>query len=342
MRDNLGGAVVRLTAFVVVCLLGMFAIIATFAQLRFDESTVYRAEFANVSGLRTGDFVRIAGVEVGQVKSISIQPDTNVTVEFTTDQTVVLTEGSRAIVRWDNVFAGRFLELAEGAGGTGRLLPGQAIPMSRTEPAIDLDALIGGFRPLFRALDPDQVNALTGQLISAFQGQGATVNSLLAQTASFTNTLADRDDLIGQVIHNLTTVLGALSDQSEQFGVAVDSLSELVDGLAASKTDITRGLAHADAAAATIGDLLQTARKPFSDTVQQADRVTSVVLADHEYLENLLEGLPAKYQTLARQGLYGDFFSFYLCDILLKVNGKGGQPVYIKVAGQVSGRCAPK
>jgi phospholipid/cholesterol/gamma-HCH transport system substrate-binding protein len=52
--------------------------------------------------------------------------------------------------------------------------------------------------------------------------------------------------------------------------------------------------------------------------------------------------LPDAYQALARQGIYGDFFSFYLCDIVLKLNGKGGQPVYVKVAGQSTGRCAPR
>jgi len=45
---------------------------------------------------------------------------------------------------------------------------------------------------------------------------------------------------------------------------------------------------------------------------------------------------------LSRLGLYGDYFSFYLCDIVIKVNGKGGQPVYIKVTGQDTGRCEPK
>ena len=56
-----------------------------------------------------------------------------------------------------------------------------------------------------------------------------------------TNTLADRDELIGQVINNLNIVLGSLGGQSEQFDKAVTSLSELVDGLAARKTDITAG-----------------------------------------------------------------------------------------------------
>ena len=45
---------------------------------------------------------------------------------------------------------------------------------------LDIDALIGGFRPLFRALDPDQVNALSGELLRVFQGQGGTVASVLS------------------------------------------------------------------------------------------------------------------------------------------------------------------
>lgn len=342
MRGNLAGAVIRLGVFVAVCLVGIFAIFAVFSQLRFEKQIPYKADFRNVSGLRTGNFVRIAGVEVGKVKKISMRPDAIVEVEFGTDESVVLTEGSRAVIRWDNVIGGRFLELQEGAGGVARLKPGQAIPITQTEPSVDLDALIGGFRPLFRALDPEQVNALTGELVAAFQGQGATIGAFLNQTAAVTNTLADRDELIGQVITNLNTVLGSLSAQSQQFGKAVDSLSELVAGLAERKTDITVSLAHADAAAATITDLLAQARPPFSDTVKHADRAAAIIVADHQYVENILDGLPDKYKALARQGLYGDFFSFYLCDLLLKLNGKGGQPVYVKVAGQDSGRCTPK
>ncbi|MGV7552370.1 MCE family protein, partial [Mycobacterium kansasii] len=84
-----------------------------------------------------------------------------------------------------------------------------------------------------------QVNALSGQLIAAFQGEGATISSFLTQTAALTNTLADRDRLIGQVITNLNVVLGSLGDQSGQFAKAVDSLSELVAGLEARKQDIS-------------------------------------------------------------------------------------------------------
>ena len=345
MRDNLGSAVVRLIIFVVVCLLTTTALFAVFAQLRFGEERTYAAEFTSVTGLENGNFVRIAGVEVGKVKNVAIKDTVGgpiALVTFSADDSVTLTEGTKAVIRYENLIGGRYLSLEEGVGGVKRLAPGGTIPLDRTAPALDLDALIGGFRPLFRALDPDQINALTGQLIAAFQGQGVTINSLLDQTSALTNTLADRDELIGQVITNLNTVLGSLGDQSQQFGKAIDSLSQLVAGLAARKTDIGNGIAHTNNAAATIADLLDTARPPVQKVVHETDRVAGLVVADHDYFDDLLNTLPDAYQALARQGLYGDFFSFYLCDIFLKLNGKGGQPVFIKVAGQDSGRCTPR
>jgi phospholipid/cholesterol/gamma-HCH transport system substrate-binding protein len=343
MKENLRGVIVRLAVFLAACLLGVFGLYAVFGQLRFGEKThSYRAEFTNVTGLKTGDFVRIAGVEVGQVKKVAIQPDTTALVEFSADDSVILTQGTRAVIRYKDLIGGRYLALEEGAGGTKKLNPGETIPLARTSPALDLDALIGGFRPLFRALDPKQLNALSGQLIAALQGQGGTINSFLSQTAALTSTLADRDQFIGQVIVNLNTVLGSLGDQSDQFAKAVDALSELVKSLASRKQDISNGLAYSNAAAATITDLLAQARPPFAKTIHETDRAAGIVVADHDYFDNLLNTLPDAYQVLARQGIYGDFFTFYLCDVVLKLNGKGGQPVYVKVAGQSTGRCAPR
>jgi phospholipid/cholesterol/gamma-HCH transport system substrate-binding protein len=342
MRATVTGALWRLSIFVGVCLLGTFALIAVFAQLRFDQGSVYKAIFANVSGLQTGNFVRIAGVEVGKVTNMAIQRDSTVVVEFSADDSVVLTKGSKAVIRYDNLIGGRYLGLEEGVGDITKLSPGATIPIQRTSPALDLDALIGGFRPLFRALDPDQVNALSDQLIRAFQDQGGTIGSVLSQTAALTDTLADRDQLIGDVIGNLNTLLGSLGNHADQFAKAIDSLSVLVKGLASRKQDISNGVAYADAAAGSLADLLAQARPPLHQTLTQTDRVASLVMADHDYVDNVLATLPDAYQALARQGLYGDFFSYYACDLVFKLNGKGGQPVYVKVAGQPSGRCSPR
>lgn len=342
MKENLPGAVWRVGVFLAVCALGLTAMLAIFAQLRFEAEKTYTAEFRTVSGLEDGNFVRIAGVEAGKVKNIRIRDDGVALVEFGTDPSVVLTEGNRAVVRYRNLIGERYLALEEGAGGTRALQPGATIPLSHTAPALDLDALLGGFRPLFRALNPDQVNALSGQLIEALQGEGPAITTFLTQTATLTNTLADRDHLIGQLITNLKTVAGSLGDQSSQLAASVDALSASLTTIADRRQDLRNGLAYGNAAAASISELLTRGREPLKTVVHEADRTATVALADRDYLDHLLNTLPDVYRMLNRQGLYGDYFSFYLCDLILKLNGKGGQPVYAKVVGQDTGRCAPR
>jgi len=342
MREDLLGTLWRLAIYGVVCLAALTVVLFTFGQFRLEKAATYDAVFSNVSGLQGGNFVRIAGVEVGKVKSVSVQPDTTVRVEFSANDTVVLTKGTRAMIRYEDLIGGRSIALEQGPGDIQRLAPGGTIPVTQTQPALDLDALIGGFRPLFRALNPDQVNALSGQLIQAFQGQGPTISAFLSQAGALTNTLADRDQLIGQVIVNLDSVLGSLGDQSDQFAKTVDSLAELVKGLQARKEDISNGLAYADAAASSIADLLAQSRPPLQKVIHESDRAAGIVVADHDYVDNLLNTLPEAYQIIGRQGLYGDYFNFYMCDLILKLNGKGGQPVFVKLAGQKSGRCTPR
>ncbi|MBS4728602.1 MCE family protein [Mycobacterium sp. SM1] len=342
MRNNLRGAAWRFGIFLMVGLLVLVGLLMEYGHVRVGKGTTYSAEFINVSGLKKGNLVRIAGVEVGKVKKISINPDATVRVEFSVEDSVLLTEGTRAVIRYDNLFGARYLALEEGVGGITKLNPARTIPLARTQPALDLDAVTGGFRPLLRALNPEQVNALSAQLIQALQGQGPTISSFLDQAAVVTSTLADRDQLIGQVIDNLNVVLGSLGGQTDQLDKAVTSLSELVHRLADRKTDISNAVAYTNAAAASIVDLLSQAREPLRKVVSETDRVAGAAIAERDYLDKLLDTLPDKHRMLAREGIYGDFFAFYLCDLVLKINGKGGQPVYVKVAGQSTGRCAPK
>jgi phospholipid/cholesterol/gamma-HCH transport system substrate-binding protein len=332
----------RVALFTVVCLVFTFALIATFGQLRFDDRTGYQAVFTNISGLKSGNFVRVAGVEAGKVGDLNLHRDGTVTVGFAVNKGVHLTEGTKAVVRYENLIGDRYLALEEGPGSPRPLPPGSTIPVSRTAPALDVDALIGGFRPLFRALDPDQVNALSGQLLRVFQGQGGTLASVLAQTSSLTSTLAGRSELIGDLIKNLNIVLQTFATRDHEFSDGLDKLSQLVEGLAQRKDDISTGLAYINAAAGSVTDLLVQARQPIKDVVRETDRMSAQVLADRDYVDKLLKDLPDIFQVLARQGLNGDYFGFYFCDVLLKINGKGGNPIFVKLLNQPSGRCTPQ
>lgn len=342
MRKKLSSIVARVAAFTVVCLLFTFALIAVFGQLRFEDRADYQAVFTNISGLKSGNFVRIAGVEVGKVGDLTLHRDGTVTVGFSVDKGVRLTESTKAVVRYENLIGDRYLALEEAPGPPRRLPPGSTIPLARTSPALDIDALIGGFRPLFRALDPDQVNALSGQLLRIFQGQGGTLASVLSQTSILTSTLAGRSELIGELIANLNTVLHTFAARDHEFSDGLDKLAQLVEGLAQRKDEISTGLAYVNAAAGSVADLLVQARQPIKDVVRETDRMSGQVLSDRDYVDGLLKQLPDVYQVLSRQGLTGDYFGFYFCEVLLKVNGKGGNPIFVKLLDQPSGRCTPQ
>lgn len=206
-------------------------IIVVFGQVRFHHTTGYSAVFTHVSGLRAGQFVRAAGVEVGKVAKVTlIDGDKQVLVDFTVDRSLSLDQATTASIRYLNLIGDRYLELGRGHSGQ-RLAPGATIPLEHTHPALDLDALLGGFRPLFQTLDPDKVNSIASSIITVFQGQGATINDILDQTASLTATLADRDHAIGEVVNNLNTVLATTVKHQTEFDRTVDKLEVLITGL---------------------------------------------------------------------------------------------------------------
>jgi phospholipid/cholesterol/gamma-HCH transport system substrate-binding protein len=295
-----------------------------------------------VNGVRHGNFVRVAGVEVGKVSKITVNPDATVRVKFGADPTVALTETTRAEIRYDDLIGGRYLLLVEGAPGGRRLHAGQTIPVARTKPPLDLDAVTGGFRPLLQGVNPEQLNALSNAFMTAFVGEGPTVQLLLDQAAVVTNTLADRDLLIGEVVTNLDVVLGTLGPQSDQFDKAITSFSGLVGALAARKSDISGAVAQVNAASGSVADLLRQAREPFKNVVHETDRLSEDLLAQGEYIDQVLDQLPDTFQALLRQGMYGDYFQFYICNTILKLNGKTGEPTYLPLFRQFTGRCLPR
>ncbi len=209
-------------------------IVVVFGQMRFDRTNSYAAEFNNVSGLRSGQFVRASGVEIGKVKDIKlVDGGHRVRVEFDVDHSVPLYQSTTAQVRYLNLIGDRYLELKRGEGeGSDRALPaGGFIPLSHTQPALDLDALIGGFKPLFRALDPEKVNNIATAIITVFQGQGGTINDILDQTAQLTSHIAERDEAIGEVVKNLNIVLDTTVKHRKDFDETVDKFEQLVSGL---------------------------------------------------------------------------------------------------------------
>jgi phospholipid/cholesterol/gamma-HCH transport system substrate-binding protein len=342
------GTLVRLGIFSLVLLLFTVMIIVVFGQMRFDRTNGYSAEFTNISGLRQGQFVRASGVEIGKVDTLElVDGGRRARVKFNVDRSVPLYQSTTAQVRYLDLIGNRYLELKRGEGeGFDRILPpGGFIPVSRTSPALDLDALIGGFKPLFRALDPDKVNTIASALITVFQGQGGTINDILDNTAQLTNQLGERDQAIGEVIKNLNIVLDTTVRHRQQFDQTINNLEVLITGLKNHGDQLAGGTAQISNAAGTVADLLAEDRGLLHKSINYLDAVQQPLVDQRVQLNDFTHKVPTALNSIGRTiGSYGDFVNFYACDITLKINGlQGGGPVRtVRLFQQPTGRCTPQ
>jgi phospholipid/cholesterol/gamma-HCH transport system substrate-binding protein len=331
---------IKFSVFAVVMVVLTSFLFITFAQYRSGSTKSYSAVFSDVSSLKSGETVRVAGARVGVVHSVTLRPDKSVLVDFDADQRIVLTTGTRATVRYLNLIGDRYLELTDGPGSTKILPLGSQIPADRTSPALDLDLLLGGLKPVIHGLSPKDVNALSAALLQAFQGQGDTVRSMLSETSSLSNTLADNDKTVQMMIDNLRTLLVALAKDGDKFSGAVDRLERLVTALAADRDPVGEAIDALDKGTASIADLLTAVRPPLAGTIDQLSRLAPLLDDHKDVLDAALRKAPENYRKLVRIGSYGNFANFYLCGLSGRVTDLQGRTSEFQVFKQEGGRCA--
>jgi phospholipid/cholesterol/gamma-HCH transport system substrate-binding protein len=318
---SLAGPFTKLAIFGLVTILASYVLIATITNSGYGKQNTYNALFSDVTGLVKGDEVRIAGVRVGQVESIAlasadkpIHGNPVAEVKLQVQSNVPLPDGVLATIRYRNLVGQRYIALTEGQGSGGRTLGnGATIPLAHTKPALDLTVLFGGFQPLFQALSPADMNRLSYEVIQVFQGEGGTVQDLLAHVASLTSSLADKDHVIGSVIDNLTKVLGTVAQRDQEFSNLIVSLQQFVSGLTQDRQAIFDSLQTIDTLAATTSGFLEQARPPLAADIKSLGSLATNVADTGDQLQHFLQLAPTKIDLITRTAVNGSWFNFFLC-----------------------------
>ena len=210
---GLTAPIIKSVIFIVVTALTTTLLALTIVNGSTSGGHTYRAVFTDATKLQAGDDIRMAGVRIGQVQGVSVYHRRDALVTFTLPSDRLLARTVSASIRFRNLIGQRYVELDQGTGALSDPLPNNStIPLDRTQDALDLTvSCVNGFEPLFSALQPHQVNELSAEIIQVFQGEGPTVGSLLSETATLTNSVANKDAVIGRVINNLNSVLGVVN-----------------------------------------------------------------------------------------------------------------------------------
>ncbi|WP_245717623.1 MCE family protein [Nocardia jejuensis] len=318
MKDllrGLGGTLTKLIVFIVVTvfLTGMLALtIANYG----GGGTKFNARFSDVTSLNNGDEVRIAGVRVGKVTKVSIVDRNLANVEFELTDRNSLPASTTATIKYRNLVGQRYIALDQGTGQQGRKMnKGATIPLERTKPALNLNELFNGFRPLFQTLTPDDVNKLSYNIIQVFQGEAGTIKDLVSNTASLTNKIADKDAVIGEVVKNLNAVLDAVNARDGQLDQLIVNTEALVSGLNAERGTIGQAVSSLGDLASATADLLVPVRPNLQGAIAGLNQLTGSLNARKDEVDEGLTNLPIKMDKLGRAASYGSWFQFYLCGI---------------------------
>jgi phospholipid/cholesterol/gamma-HCH transport system substrate-binding protein len=321
-------AAVKLGIFVLVSIIVTGTLTAIMGSFAFGSETEYKAEFTSASLIQKGDDVRVAGVTVGSVKDVEIKDRDSAEVTFKVKKDVPVTTTTRASIRFLNLVGDRYMALEQGSTGGTKLSDGGSIPQSRTTPALNLTELFNGFQPLFQALTPSEVNQLSMNLVKVLQGEGGTIGSLMSNTASLTNALADRDQLIGQVIDNLSAMLKTVDDRHSQLTELVVQLKDWMTNLSHDRKAIGASVQNLSGLTGQVARLLTLGRPYLKGDVAQLRRVMRYLNKPSQQaaLDEVLNRLPVMLARQTRTGTYGSWYQYYLCDfdgtiILPKIPG---------------------
>lgn len=331
---------IKLIVFLLVTSAATYVLAATIANTSYGSTQTYKADFTSAQGLNVGDDVRIAGVRVGTVSSISIVRHDVAEVQFTVQKSRPLPASAQIKLRYRNLVGQRYLDVSQGAGDTNKMQnPNVAIPTSRTTPPVDLTILFAGFKPLFEGLDADQINKLSGAIIATLQGEGGSLQSLFTVVGDLTNHLADRDKLIGDVIDNLNQVLDTIGQRDTELSNLIIQLQGFISGLAHDRYTIGNAIDGINNLTTNTANLLTQVRAPLKKDIVDITGLVGVLNRNSGTVQFVLNELPQTIGPLVRTASYGSWFNFYLCTVNGTITLPGGKQMKIPVSPAHTKRC---
>lgn len=310
----------KFTVFAVIAVLLFVGLFRMMTNTVGGDQRTWTAEFTAVSGLREGNDVRVAGVKVGRVEKIELSEENAALVTFTLRADQPVFDSTLVAMRYQNLLGQRYLAVSAPGEDRGEELE-EGDVIENTSPGFDLTVLLNGFEPLFRVLEPSEINQLSANIVAVLQGEAGTIESLLQNTAEATQYVSSRDQLFGEVLANLTPVLENLEAQSSQFDATVVQLRDLMTALAGQRDVFASSIDNLGSLVEATSDLLGEIRAPLASDIASLQATTALLAREQDRVSRTIESLPLLLGGFARVMSYGGFLNIYLCNLGVDVAG---------------------
>ncbi|AVM00965.1 virulence factor Mce [Gordonia iterans] len=310
------------TAFAVVALFMTYLIWSTLERTLDGPTSDYRATFNDASGLAVGDDVRMAGVRVGRVESIELV-DGKAQVGFDVLNSQKMYQNTQASIRYQNLIGQRYLALnLYGEEGAGVELPkGSALKLPGVD-SFDVSVLLAGFQPVFETMTPEQVNDLTISLINTFQvGDAVSLTNTIAQIGQVAEDMANRDEVLGTIINNLSVVMRELASQGDQVKDLIDNTARLVEGLNSNSAAFGKSVQLIGRTAQGFGNVLAKSEESLQTAGLAARSSTTKLINIGGTLDRAAVVLPSFLVHFPMVISQGTYLNIYVCELDISFGG---------------------
>ena len=314
------------------CLVGVLCTVLVVNTLRVPlgwGARGYSAEFTDVGGLGPGSEVTVAGVRVGRVLGVEreVGPlgEMIAVVDFEVERSKPVTSGARASVRYGDMLGIRYLSLdptpggGPAVGGADLLPSGTRIPLAATTDPVDLTALVNGFKPLFEAVRPEEVNTLSTTVVAAFQGEPGAMDVLLARLAVLSRDIVGREDVYSRLADNIIALNTTLSDRGGDLRRLVRGLDSVSGALAdGGGDDLALLIERGDASTATLASMLRETEPDLRTSVDAARHTTDGWIPNTPAFDTAMGMAPVFAREVNAHAQKGGFLALYMCNFTVK------------------------
>ena len=242
----------KLGVFVAVTILAAVLIVETLGSVDlFGHGYRVSTQFDTVQDLRTGDRVKMAGVEIGTVERITLT-NNRVCVTMKLHADAVVKTDSKATIKFTGLMGQSFVALTFGTAAATPATDGAMLD-SAEQPDLSaimtkLDGAVSGIQNLTKNFAGDEIHNLFGPLGDFFSQNRDKFAATMTYVTNITGQIASGQGTVGKLIYEDTLYTTTLSTVSNLQGTAASA----GDMIAAVKLVVT----NASAGQGTIGKLL--------------------------------------------------------------------------------------
>ncbi len=267
-----------------------------------DPKTV-TAHFPRAVSIFPGTDVRILGVNVGSVSSVTPEGD-SVRVEMEYDAEYDLPAGAQAVIVTPTLVADRFVQLTPVFTEGEVMADGADIPLAETAVPVELDRIYASLRDLTETLGPNGVNAdgtlnnLLRAGADALDGQGARTNAMIRNLAAAADTFGAGAGDLFTTVSQLAEFTATLADNDRLVRAFLADLAGVSEQLAGERTELEGVLSAVADTVGTVQGFVRDNREALATDVRKLTRVIGTINSEKDSLNTALDVAPVAMGNL--------------------------------------------